>query len=93
MKLLSVNVSHPRDVPHMKKTVSTGIFKEPVIGRVMLRTLHLEGDGQADRENHGGIYKAVYAYSIEHYEHRRLLPARPGGGRGRGRGRRGACQG
>jgi len=69
MMLLSVNVSLPRDVPHMKKTVSTGIFKEPVIGRVMLRTLNLDGDGQADRENHGGIYKAVYAYSIEHYEH------------------------
>ena len=69
MKLLSVNVSLPRDVPHLGKTVSTGIFKEPVSGRIMLRTLHLEGDGQADRENHGGIYKAVYAYSIEHYEH------------------------
>ena len=69
MKLLSVNVSLPREVPHLGKTVSTGIFKEPVSGRVMLRTLNLEGDGQADRENHGGIYKAVYAYSIEHYEH------------------------
>ena len=69
MMLLSVNVSLPRDVPHMKKIVSTGIFKEPVTGRVMLRTLNLDGDGQADRENHGGIYKAVYAYSTEHYEH------------------------
>ena len=69
MKLLSVNVSLPRDVLHMKKTVSTGIFKESVVGRVMLRTLNLEGDGQADRENHGGLYKAVYAYSTEHYEH------------------------
>ena len=69
MKLLSVNVSLPRGVPHLGKTVSTGIFKEPVSGRIMLRMLHLEGDGQADRENHGGIYKAVYAYSIEHYEH------------------------
>jgi len=69
MMLLSVNVSLPRDVPHMKKRVSRGIFKEPVTGRVMLRTLNLDGDGQADRENHGGVYKAVYAYSIEHYEH------------------------
>ena len=69
MKLLSVNVSLPRHVPHMGKTVRTGIFKEPVNRRIILRTLNLEGDGQADRENHGGMYKAVYAYSIEHYEY------------------------
>ncbi len=69
MKLLSVNVSLPRDVPHMGKTVSTGIFKEAVTGRLILRTLNLEGDGQADLENHGGVYKAVYAYTVEHYDH------------------------
>ena len=67
MKLLSVNVSPPREVPHGRKTVSTGIFKEPVAGRVMLRSLNLAGDGQADLVNHGGIYQAVYAYSIENY--------------------------
>ena len=48
--------------------MTTGIFKEPVKGRVRLRVTNLEGDGQADSENHGGIYKAVYAYPIEHYE-------------------------
>src|SRR5919202_937209 len=67
MKLLSVNVSLPRKVPHGRKTVSTGIFKEPVAGRIMLRTLNLDGDGQADLVNHGGIYRAVYVYSIENY--------------------------
>ena len=69
MKLLSVNVSLPREVEHGSKTVSTGIFKEPVAGRVMLRTSNLDGDGQADLENHGGIYRAAYAYSIENYDH------------------------
>ncbi len=49
--------------------MSTGIFKEPVNGRVMLRTLNLDGDGQADLVGHGGIYKAVYAYSIENYQY------------------------
>ena len=53
----------------MGKTVRTGIFKEAVHRRIMLRTLNLDGDEQADRENHGGLYKAVYAYSTEHYEH------------------------
>jgi len=68
MKLLSVNVSLPKPVAHGEKTVVTGIFKEPVGGPVMLRRLNLEGDGQADPQNHGGEYKAVYAYAIEHYE-------------------------
>jgi len=69
MKLLSVNVSLPREVPHGRETVSTGIFKEPVGSRVMLRTSNLDGDGQADLENHGGIDRAAYAYSIENYDH------------------------
>lgn len=67
MKLLSVNVSLPREVEHGSETVSTGIFKEPVVDRVMLRTTNLDGDEQADLENHGGIYRAAYAYSIENY--------------------------
>jgi len=69
MKLLSVNVSLPKEVPHGRKTVSTGIFKEPVAGRVMLRTSNLDGDGQADLENHGGVDRAAYAYTIENYDH------------------------
>ncbi len=48
MKLLSVNVSLPKEVQHNGKTVTTGIFKEQVQARVMLRTLNLDGDGQAD---------------------------------------------
>ena len=67
MKLVSVNVSLPRDFARGDKTVQTGIFKEPVEGRVMLRTLNLDGDGQADLEAHGGIYKAAYVYSLDHY--------------------------
>jgi MOSC domain-containing protein YiiM len=62
MKLLSVNVSHPREVAHGRKTVRTGIFKEPVASRVVLRELKLDGDGQADLVNHGGLHRAVYVY-------------------------------
>jgi MOSC domain-containing protein YiiM len=47
--------------------VSTGIYKEPVDGRVMLRTLNLDGDRQADLTLHGGPQKAVYVYPSEHY--------------------------
>lgn len=69
MKLLSVNVSLPKEVQYNGKTMTTGIFKEPVKKRVMLRTMNLGGDGQADLVGHGGIYKAVYVYSIENYEY------------------------
>ena len=69
MKILSVNVSLPKKVPHGRETVSTGIFKEPVGGRIMLRTTNLDGDGQADLENHGGVDRAAYVYSIENYDH------------------------
>jgi MOSC domain-containing protein YiiM len=69
VKLLSVNVSQPMEIAHGRGTVSTGIFKEPVAGRIMLRALKLDGDGQADLANHGGIHRAAYAYSIENYDY------------------------
>jgi MOSC domain-containing protein YiiM len=67
MKLLSVNVSLPREVVHDGRTVMTGIYKQPVDGRVMVRTLKIDGDGQGDLNAHGGIYKAVHGYCFENY--------------------------
>jgi len=67
MKLLSVNVSFPKEVSYDGRAVSTGIFKQPVEGRVALRRLNLEGDRQADLKVHGGRDKAVYVYPHEHY--------------------------
>ena len=69
MKILSVNVGLPREVTWQGKLVTTGIFKEPVNAPVMMRTLNLEGDRQADLTVHGGITKAVYAYPSEHYRY------------------------
>ena len=75
MKIISVNVGLPRLVMRNGEPVSTGIFKEPVAGRVMLRTLNLDGDRQADLSVHGGPDKAVYAYPSEHYDFwKRELP-------------------
>lgn len=67
MQLLSVNVSMPQAMDYRGQTVSTGIFKQPVAGRRMVRKLNIDGDGQADLQAHGGPYKAVYAYPHEHY--------------------------
>jgi MOSC domain-containing protein YiiM len=66
-KLISLNIGLPREVNWNGSTVMTGIFKEPVKGAVMLRTLNLDGDRQADLSVHGGISKAAYAYPTEHY--------------------------
>lgn len=57
----------PRQVMWQGTAVTTGIFKEPVPGRVPLRMLNFAGDGQADLSVHGGRDKAVYAYPFEHY--------------------------
>src|ERR687892_282479 len=67
-KILSVNVSLPKEVDFEGQKVTTGIFKKSIDGRIMLRTLNLDGDKQADLTVHGGPDKAVYAYPIEHYE-------------------------
>jgi MOSC domain-containing protein YiiM len=75
MKIVSLNVGLPRIVESNGEPVTTGIFKEPVQGAVMARTLNLDGDRQADLSVHGGISKAVYGYPVEHYEFwKRELP-------------------
>jgi MOSC domain-containing protein YiiM len=75
MEIISLNVGLPRLVLRNGEPVSTGIFKEPVEGRVMLRTLNLDGDRQSDLSVHGGPEKAAYLYPSEHYEFwKRELP-------------------
>jgi MOSC domain-containing protein YiiM len=69
MKIVSVNVGLPREVPWRGRTITTGIFKEPVEGSVTVRRLNLDGDRQADLSVHGGADKAVYAYPAEHYDY------------------------
>jgi MOSC domain-containing protein YiiM len=68
VQVISLNVALPRIVEYNGEPVATGIFKEPVTGPVILRTLNLDGDRQADLSVHGGMSKAVYAYPAEHYE-------------------------
>lgn len=67
MRVLSVNVGQPQVIQHSGEDVFTGIFKEAVTQPLMLRKTHLDGDGQADLDNHGGEDKAAYVYPYEHY--------------------------
>ena len=75
MRVVSVNVGLPREVYWKGRIVSTGIFKEPVAGRVIARRLNLDGDRQADLSVHGGPEKAIYVYPTDYYHAwRKKLP-------------------
>lgn len=75
MKVLSVQVGAPREVPGGDRMVRTSIFKTPVTRRVAIVDTNLEGDEQSDLSVHGGAFKAVYAYPSEHYPYwRTQLP-------------------
>lgn len=69
MRVISVNVGCPREIVWKGKTISTGIFKTSVEGRIAVHWLNLDGDGQADLSIHGGKDKAIHAYPAEHYHH------------------------
>jgi len=71
--LFSIQVGAPRSygfedaVDAHDKPWTTGFFKTPIEGPVSVGKTNLAGDGQADLVNHGGVDKAVLAYSAEHY--------------------------
>ena len=66
-----VRVGRLRPLP--REGQRTGIFKEPVVGRVAVGAEGLAGDHQGDRTVHGGPDKAVHYYPAESYA---LLAAR-----------------
>jgi MOSC domain-containing protein YiiM len=76
----SVNVGRPRTVIHGRTQEQTGIWKEPVAGRVAVRGVHVGDDVQCDLSVHGGPDKAVYSYAQQDYAYwsrtlgRALLP-------------------
>jgi MOSC domain-containing protein YiiM len=64
-RVLSVNVGAIRTIDVGDRTITTGIWKHPVEGRIAVRGINVDGDDQADRSVHGGHDKAVYAYARE----------------------------
>jgi MOSC domain-containing protein YiiM len=69
----SIQIGKPRDYGHEgaaethDKPWTTGFFKTPITGKIFVGETNLVGDGQADLKHHGGIDKAVLAYSADHY--------------------------
>jgi ferredoxin-NADP reductase/MOSC domain-containing protein YiiM len=66
---VSLNVGLPREVAWEGKTVRTAIWKEPVDGPRMVRTINIDGDDQADRRGHGGEHRAVFVYQLDSYRY------------------------
>lgn len=61
---------------------TTAFYKRPVEGEIFVSTTNVDGDRQADTEHHGGVHKAVLAYSADHYPEwrdRLHMPAMPHG--------------
>jgi len=69
MEVISINIAQPTDIDYQGKTVSTGIFKQPVNHKTQVQKENIVGDGQADLIHHGGLDKAVYGFSADHYRY------------------------
>jgi MOSC domain-containing protein YiiM len=67
MVVKALNIGLPKRETFGKKTLVTGICKQPVAGAVFLSKQGFEGDGVGDRTHHGGNDKAVCVYSLDHY--------------------------
>jgi MOSC domain-containing protein YiiM len=89
--ITSIQIGQPTDYRDEQaadgqgRSWTTAFFKTPVSGGVHVGRFGVAGDGQADLENHGGVDKAVLAYSADHYDYWRPhlgLPALSLGGFG-----------
>jgi len=65
--VLSLNAGGVRTIPNGTRRTRTGIFKDPVAGRVRLGREGFAGDRQANRRVHGGPEMAAYLYSADDY--------------------------
>jgi MOSC domain-containing protein YiiM len=64
MKVLSINVSQPREIDWQGRKVKTSLFKTPVANRRHVGKLNIEGDAQSDLQAHGGEHRAVFVRSF-----------------------------
>jgi len=64
-RITAVSVLHEFLPNPFRSVGTTAIDKRPVTGRVAVDVYGVAGDTQCDREVHGGLYQAVYAYADE----------------------------
>ncbi|NJO88891.1 MAG: MOSC domain-containing protein [Chloroflexia bacterium] len=67
MKISSVNIGNPQTINWRGKKLQTGIYKYPVNTSIYLGTEDVKNDHVIDRRYHGGVDKACYLFSEDHY--------------------------
>ncbi|WP_297089888.1 MOSC domain-containing protein [uncultured Draconibacterium sp.] len=69
MKIISTNIAEARTISWKGKEVPTGLYKFSVNSGIYLGTEDVVDDNVMDRKYHGGIDKACYLYSADHYNY------------------------
>ncbi|CAG5084199.1 MOSC domain-containing protein [Parvicella tangerina] len=75
MKIISTNIGQRKSVVWKGEMLETGFFKYPVHHAIELGETDVLKDNVVDRKHHGGIDKACYIYSADHYSFwKKLFP-------------------
>ncbi|PCH76744.1 MAG: sulfurase, partial [Flavobacteriaceae bacterium] len=69
MKVISTNIGKKTTLLWEGEEVITGILKKPTETPILLGLEDVQEDAVVDREYHGGIDQAVYAYGAQHYQY------------------------
>ena len=69
MKVISVNISKPREIIVNGKSEITGYYKEAVQSKITLTPGGVLNDTVADKVHHGDADKACYLYSADRYNY------------------------
>lgn len=68
MKVESISIASPTPLVVAGKTITTGLYKQPVEASIRVTALGLDGDNIINQSVHGGIDQAVYIYRSEDYD-------------------------
>ncbi len=69
MIVVSTNIATPKIISWRGKEVKTGIYKVPIDQPIYLDKEDVKDDHVIDRRYHGGVDKACYLYSLDHYNY------------------------
>lgn len=67
MEIVSTNLGEAKTVEWNGKNIQTGIYKYPTHEPLLLENTDVAKDAVIDRKHHGGLHKACYVFSTEHY--------------------------
>lgn len=69
MQIVSTNIAKPTTIVWNGKEQTTGIYKKPTQSSIYLQKEEVKGDEVSDRKVHGGLFKACYLFSEDHYSY------------------------